>query len=472
VDASDHVELKRLQIREIGEEAIHIRPGSKNTLIEDCDITGTGLVYPGFGEGMYVGSDKSVWNLFAPDVGFATIKNCRLGPNIRGEAFDVKEGSFETIIEDCTVDATGLSGQNFADNFIDLKGTRTYVRFNTFNQNGAIVLTKGVAVIDREVNLSAEQNVIHDDVFKFDNDSSIRMVEAGSRTTATIVYDNARVPSNGAQYSGGVTQSCCPSWYKRPSIYVVCFSGDTTVVTSDRGKILMKDLQLGDKILTSSNSFEPVYSFGHRHEFLEATYLKILPSKLEVSRDHMVFVDGGRAIPASLLQVGDKLLNGDLITAIQQIVGTGVYAPFTPSGTLLVNGVPVSSYVAFQGSEHLMLGKTLLFSYQWLAHTFQVPHRLWCHQLARCSRETYTEAGVSTWVDLPLHLTRLWLEEERDGTFTMLGVIVPLTILLMVMSFLELAMIKYLLAAVFGLLGWWWLKTPEPTSNTRKLCIY
>ena len=146
--------------------------------------------------------------------------------------------------------------------------------------------------------------------------------------------------------------------------------------TSDRGKSLMKDLQLGDKILTLSNSFEPVYSFGHRHEFLEATYLKILPSKLEVSRDHMVFVDGGRAVPASLLQVGDQLLNGDLITAIQQIVGTGVYAPFTPSGTLLVNGVSVSSYVAFQGSEHLMLGKTHLFSYQWLAHTFQVPHRL------------------------------------------------------------------------------------------------
>jgi hypothetical protein len=128
-----------------------------------------------------------------------------------------KEGTTDTIIEYCTVDASGLSGQNFADSFMDIKGSRAFVRFNTFKRNGALALTKGIAIIDREVALSADQNVFHDNVFNFDNDSSIQMVEAGSRTTETIAVDNTKIPSAGSPYSGDVTETCCPDWYQRPT---------------------------------------------------------------------------------------------------------------------------------------------------------------------------------------------------------------------------------------------------------------
>lgn len=216
VDNSNFVELKRLKILTIGEEGIHVRDGSRNTLIEDCQISDTGLVYPGFGEGIYVGSDRDDWEYFSPDVAFTTVRRCIIGPYVTAEAFDVKEGTTDTVIEDCTVDATGLSGENFADSFIDIKGSRTFVRFNTFNRNESHALKKGIAVIDREVTLSADQNVIQDNVFNLDGDPSIKMVEAGDRTSETFAFNNTRDATGGSDYSGSISQSCCPDWYVLP----------------------------------------------------------------------------------------------------------------------------------------------------------------------------------------------------------------------------------------------------------------
>jgi Right handed beta helix region len=217
VDASNFVELKRLQVKFTGEEAIHVRDGSKNTLIEDCQISDTGQVNPGYGEGVYVGSDRDMWVAYMPDVAFTTIRGCKIGPNVRGEAFDIKEGTTDTIIEYCSIDASGLSGDNFADSFVDIKGSKTFVRFNTFLRNGESSLLKGVAIIDREVNLSADQNVIHDNVFDLDDDLSIPIVSAGGQTTETIAFDNIRTPDDGELYSGDVSMICCPDWYQRPT---------------------------------------------------------------------------------------------------------------------------------------------------------------------------------------------------------------------------------------------------------------
>jgi hypothetical protein len=216
VDASNFVQLNNLIINTIGEEAIHVRDGSKNTLIENCQISDTGQVNPGYGEGIYVGSDRDMWFTYNSDVAFTTVRGCKIGPNVRGEAIDIKEGTSDTIIEYCSVDASGLSGDNFADSFVDIKGSRTFLRFNTFLRNGESSLLKGVAIIDREVNLSADQNVIHDNVFDFDDDSSIVIVSAGGETTETIAFDNTKTPEDGELYSGDVSETCCPDWYQRP----------------------------------------------------------------------------------------------------------------------------------------------------------------------------------------------------------------------------------------------------------------
>ena len=97
----------------VGYEAIHVLNGSKGTTVESCFVHDTGLIKPGFGEGIYIGSDKSQWNKYDRDVSDTTVRLCTIGPNVRAEAFDIKEGTSETIIEYNTVDATGITGKSY-----------------------------------------------------------------------------------------------------------------------------------------------------------------------------------------------------------------------------------------------------------------------------------------------------------------------------------------------------------------------
>ena len=194
-----------------------------------------------------------------------------------------------------------------------------------------------------------------------------------------------------------------------------CFSGETTVAVKSRGRIQMKDLQLGDHVLVSieDENYKPVYSFGHRNATASAKYIQLHPSNLELSPNHMVFLEGIVAVPASMVRIGDRLQGGTSVSALRNITRRGMYAPFTPSGTIVVNGVIASSYVAFQDSGVLAIGSISTgISYQWLAHTFQLPHRIWCYRLGNCREERYTKTGISTWVSWPLEAS-VWLLRQH-----------------------------------------------------------
>ena len=70
----------------------------------------------------------------------------------------------------------------------------------------------------------------------------------------------------------------------------------------------------------------------------------------------MVFVMNKGAIPASMVQVGDKLVGGAAVSSITKVTHRGIFAPSTPSRILVVNGVVASSYVSFQESDVLDIG--------------------------------------------------------------------------------------------------------------------
>jgi hypothetical protein len=195
-------------------------------------------------------------------------------------------------------------------------------------------------------------------------------------------------------------------------------------------------------ILTPSDDFEPVYGFGHFSESQEAEFLQILPSQLEISADHMILVESGRSVPSSSLKAGDRLLNGETISEIKIVRRHGVYAPFTPSGKLIVSGNSVSSYVAFQSSEVLLLaGFRTPLRYQWLAHTFLFPRRYWCTYLASCSEERYTEDGVATWAVIPLRFARWLLGGFDSGSVVAVLLFVPVLVLPLMLSLLELSLL-------------------------------
>jgi hypothetical protein len=217
-----------------------------------------------------------------------------------------------------------------------------------------------------------------------------------------------------------------PANYSPPSNYgVSCFSGDMQVTTADEGSITMKDLKIGDKVLTKANEFETVYSFGHRHETTKAIYLQIHTDDqsndaLELSADHMVFIQKNHAVPAASLKEGNTLLlpDGQLTTIqrIQKVKRYGAYAPFTFSGSVVVNGIVASSFVALQEkSEYLRLSESVStpLTLQWLAHVFEAPHRL-AYRLGLVKDEQYTNSGVSQWVDLP-HKFGKWLVQQNGA---------------------------------------------------------
>lgn len=186
-----------------------------------------------------------------------------------------------------------------------------------------------------------------------------------------------------------------------------------------RGIIKMSDLALGDYVRVAGNVFEPVYSFGHKNNLQMGEFLAIKAEgdlKLEVSKDHMVAVEGGRIIPSSMIQIGDKLLtaSGDLasVKTIKTVTHRGTYAPFTESGSIVVNGVVASNYISFQSPEYFHIaGIETPINYRWMAHTFNSVHRI-AYKVGFSYRKTYTEDGTSKWVAGPCD-AGLWLLDQH-----------------------------------------------------------
>jgi hypothetical protein len=225
------------------------------------------------------------------------------------------------------------------------------------------------------------------------------------------INDVPTCPRNGTLSSGLLSAP--------PSALFECFSGDSVVIVEGQGERRMRDLKLGNRVLTRHDKFETVYSFGHFDHDNEADFLLLEPSNLEISPKHMVFVQSRGAIPASTVQVGDILEGGSKITEIHVVKKKGMYAPFTSSGTISVNGVVASSYIAFQESRLFKIGPIPTTSHHWLAHTFEIPHRIWCLYLVGCDGERYTESGISVWVSRPLKAAS-WLVQQHPVIISLL----------------------------------------------------
>lgn len=188
----------------------------------------------------------------------------------------------------------------------------------------------------------------------------------------------------------------------------LCLSESATVEVFQGGLVALKDLQLGDRVKTSTG-YEPVYSFGHHDLESSADFLAIHTSNnkrpLEITKDHLLFLRGQvTPVPAGSVRVGDRLQTQDkegaIVTKIGAIHKQGLYAPLTASGTVVVDGVLASSYVTLQGSAfvHFQGIKTWL-SQERFVHVLLSPHRLLCMGLFPALGETYTVNGMPIWVD-------------------------------------------------------------------------
>lgn len=124
-DGSTGLLLDSLTVSDTGDEAVHFRGGSSNNTIQRSTIRNTGLNQPEFGEGVYVGSAKSNWKKYSGGQPDLSMNNRVVGntfQRITAENVDVKEETGGTLIAGNRFDGSAISGENFADSVVDVKG--------------------------------------------------------------------------------------------------------------------------------------------------------------------------------------------------------------------------------------------------------------------------------------------------------------------------------------------------------------
>lgn len=141
LDNSNYTKLIGCEVYNIGSEGIHFRDDSSYCLADSCYIHDTGVVSAGYGEGIYVGSAHSTTG-YGYNCNYNTIRNCHFGANITAEHIDVKEYTTGTVIENCTFDGTGISGENYAKSFVNIKGNDCIIRNCTGYRNGCEKITR------------------------------------------------------------------------------------------------------------------------------------------------------------------------------------------------------------------------------------------------------------------------------------------------------------------------------------------
>lgn len=148
LDGASHILIDGLTVRDIGQEAIHFRKNSHDNAVVGTTVRDTGKADPQFGEALYVGSAKSNWKSLMgsskkPDRTHDTcFADNTIGPNVRAEGIDIKEGSYNTFVLRNRFDLKGISGRNYSDSAIDAKGSYIYLYGNTFVNSGPTFLAR------------------------------------------------------------------------------------------------------------------------------------------------------------------------------------------------------------------------------------------------------------------------------------------------------------------------------------------
>jgi hypothetical protein len=234
-----------------------------------------------------------------------------------------------------------------------------------------------------------------------------------------------------------------------------------------KGEIKMKDLEVGDKIKSNKDMYDTVYAFGHYDASSATSYLQIkvqgLNKPLEISPNHLVYLKSKGSgvtttIPASIVRVGDDLVLADgqsssPVETITTVTRSGLFAPFTTSGTLVVSGVLASSYVSLhEDSRTLCIGNYCTpISMHWLSHAFTFPRRLFCvhWHMWWCGGDD-NDNGIPHWVSGPKHFFEQILKEH---VIVQGLVLLPYIMYACIVSALEYLLASRLLFMVVSLLA-------------------
>eukprot|EP00042_Codosiga_hollandica_P028930 m.155802 g.155802 ORF g.155802 m.155802 type:complete len:383 (+) comp52917_c0_seq2:1131-2279(+) len=133
-----------------------------------------------------------------------------------------------------------------------------------------------------------------------------------------------------------------------PDLY--CFPSDATVQLEDGSLKQMQDIEIGDRVLATTNTFSEVFMFTHRDALAQVPFVRISTEHghvLRLTGNHYLYINGSLAAAQSA-RVGDTVLdhNGKtvVISGVSMERGSGLFNPHTLHGEIVVNGIQTSTY--------------------------------------------------------------------------------------------------------------------------------
>ena len=164
--------------------------------------------------------------------------------------------------------------------------------------------------------------------------------------------------------------------------YGRCFSGRSTVQTSDGKIVSLSNIQIGQEVLVFNGNkliFERIYDVIHHEKKKYYPFIQLIvlndqlnsTHAIEISSKHLIFKYGKtEAVFASEIQIGDYLqlvIQSNIfpgkVIQVNEILSQGFSAPLTYSGTIIVNDLVCSNYAEARNHH--------------LAHLVMQPYRWW-----------------------------------------------------------------------------------------------
>ena len=133
VDSAEHVTVEALTVHGVGDEGIHLRKNTTDSLVTGNEIFDTGNRREKFGEGVYIGSSDANWGALTggqPDRSDRNTVSGNVIYDTTAEAVDIKEGTADGVVTGNSFDGSGQTEEG-ADSWVDAKGNGWLISDNT-----------------------------------------------------------------------------------------------------------------------------------------------------------------------------------------------------------------------------------------------------------------------------------------------------------------------------------------------------
>lgn len=147
----------------------------------------------------------------------------------------------------------------------------------------------------------------------------------------------------------------------------VCFPGSSNVHLSDGSVLPMHQLSAGMEVMHDESESSRIFLFTHRLSEIKSWFYRI-----ETASGHAVTLTGrhymhanGVLASADSVKIGDEVrtISGkSAVTAVSKVLATGLYAPHSMNGDLIVDGIVVSCYTR---AIHPRVAHALLMPVRW-----------------------------------------------------------------------------------------------------------